>query len=248
MHLNREKILAYVTGNLSDEECFHIDIHLAECGECARRVNAFYNLRADFESIIDKAKPKKLAENFFLFRLKKALQFIAEEKPALRNKIKGWLKKLSMKSEVVFGFILDPSKKSVQPVLQGIRELMVGGAVPFHPLPSAPRILGTGLSSCTLSVEAKSELRPKITIDPIARKVLVQINERKKPWPLAIIFAADSKTALASEFRHPEGTDFLLSEFEDIPAGKYFLVLEPEGEDGNWDATGDVADHRDWKK
>ncbi len=241
MHLDRKKILAYVAGVLSDEKCFEIDSHLAKCEQCAKRVKGFYHLRTNPDNIFKRGSPKKLAENVYLGQLRKSLGTIAKEHPHLKNRIEKWLAKISLKMEVAFGFILDSASIKVQPVLQITKALLTEGSPPLNPVPAPSRVLGTRVTTPLLSVEAKSDIKPRITIDPAAKKVLVQIAREKGIWPIAVLFSVRGNKVFVGEFWHPEGTDFILTEFEGVPDGEYVLVLEPRAQDGNREILGDPA-------
>ena len=184
-------------------------------------------MRYNFESVLNRARLSKFSEDYFRSRLKEALHETAEENPAFREKINRWLAKFSTRAEVVFGFILETARQRVESVKTGLSVLASADAPSFVPQPSAARVLGTRPSPSVLSVEARGPLQPRITIDPLAKKVFVQIRKTEKPWPLVFLFPVRDGKGMIAEFRHVEGTDYLLAEFENVADGHHIVIFEP---------------------
>ena len=121
---------------------------------------------------------------------------------------------------------MDSSRKTAKVLKEGIDGLVrPGGAKSFELVPAPIRTHGEAEAGA-ISLEAYVPLWVRVTVDPAARKIAIQGPVREGPLPLAILIPQAKTGAIVEEFRRLEDTDFILAEFEDLPDGEYFLLLE----------------------
>ena len=237
MHIEREKILAYVAGRLPDSEAFEIDIHLADCKKCAQRVRAHYFIRENFVAALKACSPPELTKDLNILRFRKAVKnpviFADQESvPEVKSRLNKWLEMFPQKYQMGFEFIMETVGKKVEIIKEGMEAMGESMGSLFEPAPAFVRGGGT----VPLCVEAVSApMRPKITVDPVAAKVSIQIMEKERPWPLVLLWKLDEGQSSVTGFYHPEGADYLLAEFKGIPGGRYVLLIEPEWDDDKKD-------------
>ena len=73
-HLTIEDILAYAADTLPQKDIFRVEVHLAECEECARRVDDHVVIRERFDEVWNSWTVKKHAQEVFQARLLEALE------------------------------------------------------------------------------------------------------------------------------------------------------------------------------
>jgi len=224
-HLTLENALAYIAGKVTEEESFQIETHLADCDECARRVYSYNIIKENFDEIWDSWTAKEHAVALFQARFLEALEK-AKVPPRLDQRIKAWAKKVSQKTETVLDIILDFRDKTAKIFQEGLERFCQPGiGLTFLPAPVPSWITGEAREA-SISVEAQGPPWVKVTVDPSVRKIAVQAEILKKRWPLIILLPKAKGKAIIGEFHQPVDTDYILSEFEDVPDGKYFLMLE----------------------
>jgi len=224
-HLTIEEILAYIAGNISEEESFRVDHHLADCRECVGRVHAYGRMRENFDDLWESWTVKDHAREMLKAHII-ASAASAKIAPELRKRLSLWLKHIGEKTEAALDIVMDSSRRTAN-ILQESMEGLVrpGGARSFELVPSPVRTLGTGETG-SISLEARLPAWIRVTVDPAARKIAVQGPGSEETLPLAILVPQKRGEALVEEFRRPEDADFILAEFEDLPDGEYFLLLE----------------------
>jgi len=234
-HLKTEEILAYVAGKMAEKKAFEVNIHLATCEECAKRVKAHYYIKDHFDTLWDTWTAKRHAEEYWQARVGEALKE-AEIPPRLGERVKDWLGKISQKADVAIGVVIDASQRMAEVVQEGFEALRRPDIVlEFSSLPAPVLILGEEPEEGTIKVEAKGPPWTAITVEPTAQKITVQMEVSDEPWPLLLLFPKMEGKVFISEFSHPEGTDYLLAEFEDVPDGEFTLVVEPMPSDDKKD-------------
>jgi hypothetical protein len=226
VHIKTEEILAYVAGKLRDKEAFMVETHLATCAECAKRVNAHYLIRDHFDELWETWTAKRHVEELIKARIYKA----SEEndiRPELQERLKAWLARFPNRIEAALNVVIDTTKCTAEIIQEGLEALRPPGGLPaFSPVPAPMRILGEEETQpASIVVESKEPPWKKVIVDPVIRQITVLIEIQESPWPILMLTPKGDGELLVAELRHPEGTDYLLAEFEDVPGGEFILIL-----------------------
>lgn len=226
VHIKTEEILAYVAGKLRDEEAFMVETHLATCAECAKRVNAHYLIRDHFDELWETWTAKRHIEELIRARIYKASEE-SDIRPELQEKVKAWLARFPKRIEAALNVVIDTTKRTAEIMQEGLEALSPPGGLPaFSTVPAPMRILGEGEAQpASIVVESKEPPWKKVIVDPIVRKVTILMEIQESPWPILMLIPKGEGEVLVAEFRYPEGTDYLLAEFEDVPGEEYVLIL-----------------------
>ena len=105
-------------------------------------------------------------------------------------------------------------------------ELSIGANLAWQ-FAQAIVVRGTEKEEGVIKVITKETPGIQVITDVVNRKVIVQIEESKKTPPL-VILAPEKGSPFVVEPKKIEGTRFYATPFENIPAGEYTLILEPE--------------------
>ena len=110
-HLDEDVLQRYVSHSVSDQERLEVDSHLADCADCARRVQASFYLQRRFDPLWDEWTAAEHGRAYEQWRLVKAAREIAEAEPSLADRVKQWLGQF--RSDVGFSLkvLIDKSHK-----------------------------------------------------------------------------------------------------------------------------------------
>lgn len=224
-HMNADQIRAYVAEKLPYDECLVCETHLATCKECAERVKVLLSVRNNFDQIWTTWTVKKHAEEFQVAQLRQALKR-ARAAADIRRRLTTWADNITARVDTALGISLDVSKRAARVVQEGLEFLQDPKSPAFAPAPVPLAIHGRAEAPAWIAVETQRSPWTKVTIDPVVRRILVQSEIRTGPWPLVALVAKDHDWATVASFRIPEGEEFLLAVFEDLPPGELLLLIE----------------------
>lgn len=240
-HLTEEQKLGYIANRLDEEASFAVDEHLATCPQCAGGVRASRMLRHDFDRIWDAWTARSHGQAYREARITGILEEAAKTAPpALRERIQRWSRRIQGgvggAIEAALNLILDTSRKTAQVISEGLEGL--GGAGShwqFAPVPSMATRgpagpIGDPEEAAPAKITVKAEGPPwaEVRVDARIGKVSVLLELQEEPWPLLLLQPKETEQApWIGEFRRPEGMNFLLAEFEEVPGGEYLLLIEP---------------------
>lgn len=223
-HLSIERALAYVAGKVTEEESFWIETHLADCDECARRIYNYNIIKENFDEIWDSWTAKSHAQALFQAHFLESLQK-AEVPARLQERIKEWAKNVFQKTGAILNVVFSFPDKTVKIAQEGLEKFCRPGfSLQFFPV-AVPSFVRGEAKRFSRSVETQGSPWIKVTADPTGRRISIQTERIEKPWPL-VILKPKTGGAIVGEFYRPAETDYLLSEFEDVPDGEFFLMFE----------------------
>ncbi|MBA7702816.1 hypothetical protein ES703_111591 [subsurface metagenome] len=225
-HFTTENILAYIADRLSQEEVFRIEAHLTECEECARRIDDYMVIREHFDKIWDSWTGKRHAQEVFKLHLLEAVTRSAI--PAgLRERAIDTVQNIFEKTRVVLGIIKDTSGKAASLLQEKLEKIFPSETtLLFSPVPQPTRITGDGEEFPNVW-ETEGDPKYNAQYYPSSKKLTVTVKESAvdKPWPKVMpIFIGEGRVVMG-EFEHPEDTDLLLVEFDDVPYSPDYIIF-----------------------
>ncbi len=221
-HLEAGQIAAYASGGLKEEELFRLEVHLATCEECARRVRA-YRFVAEHADVLLDAWSARRASSATLQDLVVGVVEQAAPFSELQDHLVSWLQELSGRTRAVLAITLEGARRTAAIVDESLGRL--GRAASFQPVPAPVRVLGESGEGAA-SVEDHTHPWARVTADAATGVVAVQLARVAEPWPIAVLVTRHGESAKIGEFRPIEGEDYLLAMFEDVRDGEYTLLLE----------------------
>ncbi len=224
-HPSFEQILGYVSGRMTDEESFALETHIATCPDCARRAKAHFFIKQHVDDLWGSWTATRHAEEFVRARLRETL-VRGDLRPGVRERLSAWVDEVPARLAAALDLAIDTARRTARVAsgaLEGLRP--TEGFLEFLPAPAPVRVRGQA-ESAALAVEAVGPPRARVTVDPVAQRVLVRMEFTESPWPLVILIPQGEGKVVVSEFRHLADTRQLLAEFEDMPPGEYLLLLE----------------------
>jgi len=222
--LKLETILAYVKGTLSEEKCFELESHLAECDECAKRVRAHRFLlqsvhQGQFDHIWDSWTASRHAEEYLQDQVTKVLR-TATYPQALQQRVRAWQENLSQKAWGGIIVLIDASRHTVRVIKEGLEALHQPGMEPaFRPVSLAEPTSGGGRHRL---------LHATVTIHPEEQTVTVKIPQCPEPWPILLLFVPGTDRAYINPLQPSQDETCLLAVFRDIKDGEWILLSEPD--------------------
>jgi hypothetical protein len=224
-HLTTEDVRSYLREDVDEKKLLAMDSHLAECSDCMTWVRREFLLRKDFDELWRTWTAREHAEEIKRARLEEATARtgIAGE---TGRQLSALLEDLSGNVAAILRILLDSSRKSAEVLPSHLPDILSHISTPlaFAPVTSPVQILGAEEADSVI-VEAEGPPRLRVTVDPLARRISIQGEIMDEPWPLAVLLPADTGRAMVEALRNPEGTDYLLAEFEEVGDGEYFLIL-----------------------
>jgi len=213
-HPNKKDILAYVSDRLSEEDSFHIEMHLADCDECAEMVHQYNLLRENPDEIWESLSVQNLAEDLLVLRLMHSIEY-SDVRPDLLGRIRSWIGEFSNRSQVIANMVVNKSKWTLEIMEEGLDALrQIEQLSWFVPAPQAVRVLGEKTDE---EVEHQKRLGPrgeKISI--YFSRGLIQFKiiplSFEQPYPLLWLFPLKEGKSIIKETHRPEETDYLVAE------------------------------------
>jgi hypothetical protein len=224
-HPDKEEITQYVWEELPDEREIEIGEHLATCKECRRLSQEEFKTKILWENWTAKTH----GEFYWQKRISEVLETALESAlaPALKERIVGWLKEWRGKVGGAVEIILGGMKEAGRVVTELPQAILAPQAWQFAPVVV---VRGEEKEEGQIKVISKEGPEVQIITDVANRKVIIQIQESEKKPPL-VILSPDKGSPVVAEPRKVEGTRFYAASFENIPAGEYTLIFEPEEKD-----------------
>ncbi len=221
-HLQPRQIAAYALGELTEEELFHLDEHVAACAECARRVRAF-RFVAEHADVLLEGWSAGRASAATLQDLIACIAEQTETGSELQDHLARWLRRLSDRTRAVLAITMEGTRRAAAIVDESLDRL--GRSSGFQPVLAPVRVRGEGGGDAA-AVEDHVHPWARVTADPATGIVAVQLAKVAEPWPIAVLITRRGESAMIGEFRPVEGEDYLLATFEDVRDGEYTLLLE----------------------
>jgi len=225
IHIKTGKILAYVADKLTEKEAIEVDRHLAECTECAQRVRVHYYIKDHFDELWNSWTASRYSEELLrslIYNTVKGKVYYSE----VQKKIDNWLNNFRKGIQAALNVVLDSSRQKAWVALENLKSLVPSQGHPvLEPVPVPLKILGKGEGQ-PVKVMTQGPPELQVTIDPAAQKISVRMElSEEKFSPIILLIPKTRGEIFISEFRHPEGTDYLLADFEDVLDGEYSLIL-----------------------
>lgn len=224
-HLSFERTSSYLNYRLKQEDMEEVEIHLAECTECATKVRSQRLFRYAWKTLTAKAHGKAYRQ----VRLESALEkaSMRPELFQLRERIRVWMSSWWGKAEAILGIALEETTQRTQVMTQGFEALTRPEsrlAFAFAQMPIR------GREPDSIMVEAKGPPAVRVTIDSRKGTVTIALRdiepEQKPPLVLLIPEAKDRSSQLL-EPRQPRGSKQFVAQFSNVRSGKYLLAFEP---------------------
>lgn len=244
-HPDLEDIIAYVGNDMSDEEMFDMETHIADCDYCAQRVRAHLFLRTNFDQLLKSLPVLGEAEAAVTIPCKEP---VAVEIPArlheFGTRIRDLLTNMPQHLGAVLMVAIDAGKKKVRITAEGLEAFSrAGGPLRFEHVPVfvGRRPLegdATGMEGISSLVRSRGRTQVEINADAALGKVTLTIKAKadeisEGEWPLAVLVPQKGGEARAAELK-PAPDSFagdeaeLHAEFEDVE-GEHILFLEARG-------------------
>jgi anti-sigma factor RsiW len=228
-HLTIHEIVAYVNERLSEDESFKVDHHLTECEECARRVDDHILVQEQFDELWDSWTAEEHAKELLQAHVLESLSH-TRVPPAIRVRLARWAANIAAQTASVLGIVMDASRRTARILQEGLGGIgtMQASLQPVRaPVRTRGAVGGAAVRSRrAITVESSGPTWVKVDIDPSAAKITVWTEPQKEPWPLVLLVPKKKGRAAIGEFRRAEAGDRLVSEFEQVADGEYFLFLE----------------------
>lgn len=210
-HPGEEYIYRYVAQELPEEEEIALGEHLAECLECRSLTQqAFKN-----KFFWDNWTARQHGEAYWKKRIAESITHVRASTTTadLKVRLENWLDSWREKAGELAGMYLGK--------LQII--------VPQHSLHFAYDTVVRGAQEQREYIKVVSQEKPEVQVitDAVNKKVIIQIEESKGVPPLVMLIPEKGEPILA----RPEkvsGTNFCAAYFENLAAGEYTLIFEPE--------------------
>ncbi len=232
VHIDTKRIVSYVSGAMDEESSFDLEMHIANCRECAKRVQVQYHIREHFDEVWD----AHVKNPGWAYAAESALSHaIDQNQPEeIRNRLKAWHETLWKKAKSVLSLAIDTGRKSYEVFNEGFLPHFVP-SVNFVPEQAAIRTRGAPLPL--------KDVRRRAAVDTEkvgGAEVEIQVGERKQtvsvnlpllpePWPLIMLISKEHAEPRIQKLQRPEGKNFLVARFDAIPRGEYILMVEPLG-------------------
>ncbi len=224
-HIATQKILLYLADKLDEQDAMAIDRHMDQCQACARRMNIFHYIQDHFDSLWHSIAAW-MGENSALSEY-----FLCDECPGqgseyLNRRLRNWYNNFLSSIHVAVSLVV---KEQGCKVSDGLAWLFPDGPCAIQPrmeYASAPlQVLGEGGDE-PVRVTVKGQTNVRMTIDPQINRISVRLAISEKPFlPLTLLVPRHDGKIRLSRFRHPEGTDYLLADFENVTQGEYTLLI-----------------------
>jgi hypothetical protein len=231
-HPSVDYLVDYIGGRLPSLRETEIELHLSWCDDCAAsasRVRVLSHLVAGWSA----ASHRRTAEES---RILRALQR-ASAAPACAP----WLQRLSRwsewagRSEAALRVILHQAGEKVQASVEGLKSLTRPGALwpDFVPQAALAGALATrGAEQETKEVVSESADAPRLRVNASGaiNRIEVEIDGLPPgPAPLAMLVPEESEGQLLLSELHPgSAPSRFIAAFENVGAGHYMLVIEPQ--------------------
>ena len=230
-HPSKEDLLAYVSDRLSEEDSFRLEMHIADCDECAKTAYQYNLLRDNPDEIWDSLSVQNLAKDLVTLRLIRSIEY-AGARPDLLSRVHAWIKDFPTKSQVVANLAVNKSKWTLEIMEEGFEAFKrIGQLSWFAPAPHAVRVLGEKMDE---EVEHQERLGPKgEKISIYFSRGLIQFKitplSFEEPYPLLWLFPLKEGKSIIKETHRPEETDYLVAEVstdEVLDLNAYAVFLE----------------------
>lgn len=227
-HIDWETIGSYGKKRMTEQEMAAVDEHLARCQECVNRVWAHEYVQDHFDQVWEDFSSGRLFKELRADRRIAAadgepleLELIARAR-ALVTDLKG-------RAAAVLKIALNVRRKTAQVLDEGLELLGLDrAALSFAPVAAPVRVRGEE-PIWTVAFQAQGPPRVQVMADPVTQRISIQIWLIEPPWPLAVLHSTATDERLVAEFQHPEGADYLLAEFDELPSGEFSLTWERSG-------------------
>jgi len=210
-HPEKEDIYRYLAKELPEEEEIALGEHLDGCLECRSLTQETFKNKL----LWDNWTARQHGEAYWKKRIAESIaQTAASVATAdLKTRLGNWLNSWREKAGELTGVAL------------GKLQILI----PEQSLHFAYDTVVRGLGEEREYIKVVSRENPEVQVitDSLNKKVIIQIEEGKGVPPLIMLIPEKGSPLLA----RPEkisGTNFYAAYFEDLPAGEYTLIFEPE--------------------
>lgn len=221
-HPTKEEIGHYIWEELSEEREIEIGEHLAECKECRKLSQGEFKTKLFLKSWTARAH----GEAYWHKRLSEVLETALEltKTSILEKRLEYWIRESKGKIGGAIQIVLGGIEEMGRVLTHFPRQFLAPQAIQFA---QVAVVRGTEKESNVIKVIGKNKPGMQVFTDLANRKIVVQIEENQERPPLIILSPKEGKPFLA-EPKKIEGTNFYAALFENIPAGEYILIIEPE--------------------
>ncbi|MEI8348871.1 MAG: hypothetical protein WCI77_01855 [Candidatus Omnitrophota bacterium] len=220
-HPDKEEIFSYIWQELSQEKEIEIGEHLADCKQCVKLSREIFKTKIFWESWTAKLH----GEIYWQKKIKDSLQAALEavEAPGLKARLENWISTYKAKVRGALEIILEDAK-GMGKVITGLpKAIFAPDSLQFAYVTA---VRGTKEEG-KIKVVSKDKEGVRVITDTINKKIIVQIEDTAKVPPLVMLICEKAKPLIA-EPKKVSGTRFYAASFENIPAGEYTLIFEPE--------------------
>ncbi len=221
-HPTKEEIERYIWEELPVEREIEIGEHLAICKECTKLAKEECKTKLLWENWTAKTH----GEIYWQKRISTALETALEsaKTPALKRRLETWLKEWKGKVGGIVDIILGGVEKTGRVITNLPQTLLAPQSLQFT---QVSVVRGTEKAEGVIKVISKKQPEVQVITDIVNRKVIVQMEASEKMPPL-VILSPEKGSPLIAEPQQIEGTNFYDVCFENISAGEYTLIFEPE--------------------
>lgn len=220
-HPNKEEIFGYIWQELTQEREIEIGEHLAACETCVKLSREVFKTKIFWEGWTAKFHGKIYWQKKIKDSLQSALEVAPS--PALKVRLENWIRNYKAKVRGALEIILEDAKGMSKVITELPKAIFAPGSLQFAYVAA---VRGTKEEG-QIKVVSKEKEGVRIITDTINKKIIVQIEDTVRVPPLLILICEKAKPLIA-EPRKISGTRFYATSFENIPAGEYTLIFEPE--------------------
>ena len=226
-HLTLKKMQAYVRDDVTEDEAMRAEVHMATCDLCAGKVRRCFLIKEKFEEVWESWTSGGVSADLSKEVLR-GLHPAAAGDPRIAERIASWVERFTGKVQSPIRVLLEARGKIATVVGEELENIFSSGPNLRFASASPVRIRGAG-DPGIVTVETDGPPWMKISANVSSRTITVASQMLDTPWPLVLLVPEAGGKPLIGTFRtvvESGSTDFLVSEFEDVPDGKYspFLI------------------------
>jgi 3-dehydroquinate synthase class II len=220
-HPNKEEIFAYIWKELAEEREIEVGEHLADCEVCVKLSREIFKTKIFWEGWTAKLH----GEIYWQKKIKDSLQVALEttSNPALKARLENWIRTCQAKVRAAVEIVLEEARGMSKVITELPKAIFAPASLQFAYVAAVRGEKTKG----EIKVVSKEKEGVWITTDTLNKKIIVQIEDTVKIPPLVILISQENKPLVAQP-KKVSGTRFYSVYFENIPAGEYTLIFEPE--------------------
>lgn len=232
-HLNLADIAAYVSGQLKNGDLFELELHMADCDQCAKKIFNYSLIRDYFDAIWDELTLTDLTQDLIRINLFESI-LSSSVNSRLLPRIESWMNGFFNKTQLIAGIFFDISKKKIEILNKEFLPVEILNNFVKFQMEDTPLLRSGRDESNTVLIQRMKGINGKI-IDILQSKdsLLLKIKKSKNDTSFPLIWAVslDKGHSIFKESYQPENTEHFVAEFsfnELADLSRYVFFMENE--------------------